>query len=250
MIYGLYQSAAGMLTHEYRQDVLANNIANADTVGFKRDISTFAERAPEAVGGDREGPGAELLNRLAGGVWLGETWTDFGEGPHQSTHNPLDAALAGPGFFVVQGPDGPQFTRDGRFTVSPDGALVAAEDGAAVLGVGGAPIRVDFTGPQPRLDEEGRVWQRGALAGQLTLANFEDYRALQKRGASRFDAGDATPIPSLARLRNEYVEGSGVQPTAEMVEMISASRAYQLNARMLQLQDESAGRMIGFTARA
>jgi len=114
MIYGLYNSAAGMMTQEYRQNVIANNLANADTVGFKQDIPVFAERQPASAGGERSGPSAPDLEGLSGGLWLGQTQTDFGQGALIQTNNSLDVALDGPGFLVVEANGGPQYTRDGR----------------------------------------------------------------------------------------------------------------------------------------
>lgn len=249
MIHGLYQSAAGMLTNEYRQNVLANNLANADTVGFKRDVPIFAEREPEAEAGRRQGPSADWLRSLSGGVWLGQTATDHSAGPAIRSGNPLDAALVGPGFFVVQGPDGPLYTRDGRFTTTPDGRLVSAADGAPVMGVGGTSLHVNPQGPAPLLDESGQVWQGNALLGQLDVVDFADYRLLEKRGDGRWLAHDAPPRATLARLQPEFVEGSSVEAVPELTGMMAATRAYQLNARMVQIQDESLGRMISVIAR-
>ena len=127
---------------------------------------------------------------------------------------------------------------------------MSATDGASVLGAGGAPIFVNPLGPRPTFDEQGRVLQGDAVVGQLALADFADYRALQKVGNDRFDAGDAPPAASAALVRAEHLEGSSSEPVANMAEMIVASRAYQLNARMVQLQDETAARMISVISRA
>ncbi|MDX2198357.1 MAG: flagellar hook-basal body protein [Phycisphaerae bacterium] len=251
MIYGLYQSAAGMMVNEYKQDVLSNNMANADTIGFKRDLTVFAERIPAAMARLREGETPDILSALTGGVWLGQTATDFSEGPHQFTDNPLDAALDGPGFFAVAGPDGePQFTRDGRFMVNVAGQLVSANDGAPALGIGGGPIFANPQGGRVEFDQFGRVLQKNNVIGQLWLADFADYSRLQKAGDQRFAAVGMEPGAASARLQPRYIEGSSVQAVPNLTEMMLSSRAYQLNARMIQIQDESAARMIGFVARA
>lgn len=249
MIHGLYQSAAGMLTNEYRQNVLSNNLANADTVGFKRDVPVFAERQPEAAGGSRNGPSADWLRSLSGGVWLGQTATDHSAGPQMRTGNPLDAALAGPGFFVVQGANGPLHTRDGRFMTTWDGRLVSAADAAPVVGVGGTTIQVNPQGPTPTLDEDGQVLQGGAIVGQLAVEDFADYRLLEKLGDGRWFAQGVKAGASLARVKSEHVEASAVEAVPELTSMMTATRAYQLNARMVQIQDESLGRMISVIAR-
>ena len=88
MIYGTYQSAAGMMVNEYRQNVIANNIANAETTGFKRQMAVFAERVPASEGDRRHGPSSELLRPLTGGLWLGRTETDFSVGAVVKSDNP------------------------------------------------------------------------------------------------------------------------------------------------------------------
>lgn len=244
MIYGLYNSAAGMMTNEYRQTVLANNLANADTVGFKRDVATFAERIPARLAGVRDGPSAAHLEELSGGLWLGQTFTDFSDAAKASTGNWSDVALDGPGFFVVQGNGQPLFTRDGRMLMDATGRLVAASDGAAILNSGGVPIQLNPHGGQPSIDVQGRIEQDGAIVAELGVVDFENYDALRKVDAARFAAPENAAIPSPALVQAGYMESSGVRPVSELVSMIEASRAYQLNARMVSLQDETAGRLI------
>ena len=250
MIYGLYQSAAGMMVNEYRQGVLANNLANAETSGFKRDVATFSERRTAADVGQRRGPTHDLMQQLTGGIWLGKTQTDFGEGVLQRTELATDIALAGPGFFQVRDAQGTDLlTRDGRLLMDSEGRLVSATDGAAVLGRGGAPILLNPRGGELTIDDEGRVSQDGQIAAQLAVVDVTDYDALQKVGASRFRGGEllATPRPE-ARVMQGFVESSGVEPVKEMVSMLEASRAYQLNAQMITMQDQSLGRLIGSIA--
>lgn len=245
MIYGLYNSAAGMMTNEYRQAVLSNNIANAETVGFKRDIATFAERLPAWESGEREGPSARSLEGMSGGQWLGKTVTDFSEGNDTPTGNWSDLALEGPGFFVVQGEGKPLYTRDGRMQMNVAGLLVASSDGAPILNAAGMPIQLNPHGGLPSVDTQGRVEQDGAQVAEVGIADFQDYGALQKVGAQRWAAPQGTtPAPSPALVRSGYTEGSSVQPVTEMVSMIEASRAYQINARMVSLQDETTGRLV------
>jgi flagellar basal-body rod protein FlgG len=251
MIYGLYNSAAGMLTTDYRQGVLANNIANADTVGFKRDIAVFAERIPASQAGRREGPSARDIAGLSGGLWLGKTHTDFAEGQKLQTDQWHDLSLDGPGFFVVQVDDGPQYTRDGRFIMDQDGWLRAATDGAPVLGRGGRPVRLNPFGSREnvRVDDVGHIFQDDALVGQLALADFRDYGALRKVGASRFVAPENSAIDAAALVHMGYVESSSVSPIHDLVNMLEASRAYQMNAQMVTLQDQTVSRLIGTALR-
>lgn len=249
MIYGLYSSAAGMLTNEYRQNVIANNLANADTVGFKQDIAVFAERPPESLAGNYAGPSADNLDGLSGGVWLGRTQTDFSPGPLKQTDQPLDVALDGPGFLTVEVNGRPQYTRDGRLMKDATGQLRAVSDGAPVLGLGNLPIMLNPVGGRPSVDEDGRIYQNGAMVGRLALADFADYGALRPTGAGRFDAGDAQPGGSSARVFSGHLESSGVEPVRELVNMIETSRAYQINAQMIAVQDQSIGRLVSVLAR-
>lgn len=249
MIYGLYTSAAGMLVGEYRQAVLANNLANADTVGFKRDVAVFAERRPAWAGSAVRGP-AELLKEMSGGVWLAGSFTDHSFGSLQKTGAPLDVALDGPGFFVVEKNGREYLTRDGRLTTDARGRLIAASDGATVVGSGGQPILVNPVGAAPRIDEVGRVIQDGAIVGELAIVDVGDYRTLRKAGAGRFVSDEARPIPAGALVLAGHVEQSGVEPVRELVSMIEAARAYQLNAQMVGLQDQTLGRLAGVIASA
>lgn len=250
MIYGLYQSAAGMMVHEYRQDVLANNIANAETVGFKRQIAMFSQRPQAVEAGVRTGSGDRLLGALTGGVWLAQTQTDFDEGSFVTTGEATDVALAGPGFFVVAR-DGQEFlTRDGRFTLTPWGQLVSATDGAAVLGMGGAPIQIHPRGGKVMIDEDGWIEQNNARVGRLAVVDVPDRRGLTHAGAGRFFAGNMPTTPAPAHVIAGHVESSGVEPVRELAAMLEATRAYQLNAQMLSLQDQTAGRLISTVAGA
>jgi len=248
MIYGLYHSAAGMLTNEYRQDVVANNLANAETPGFKRDIASFAERRPAAVAGVRTGPSNESLAALSGGLWLGQTVTDFRPGSLQPG-GPLDIALDGPGFLKVAA-DGKQYaTRDGRMVIDNDGRLLSAADGATILGMGDIPIRLNPRGGDPQIDEDGRISQNGVIVGQLALVDYADYDGLRKVGNGRLSAEGAEEIDSPAYVRAGFVESSGVEPVKELVSMIEVSRAYQLNAQMVTLQDQTVGLLISVVSR-
>ncbi len=250
MIYGLYNSAAGMLVNEYRQGVLANNIANADTIGFKRDIAVFAERVPASNAGRRNGPSDASLSGISGGLWLGRTHTDYAEGRKLQTGNNLDVSLDGPGFFAVQGAEQPLFTRDGRMIVNPDGLLISAVDGAPMLSRAGGPIYVNPHGSRDfTFDEDGRISQDGQIVGQLAVVDFEDYAALDKVAAQRFIAPEDSGFHAAGRVRSGTVEASGAEPIHELVNMIEASRAYQMNAQMVSLQDQSVGRLISTVMR-
>src|SRR4051812_37307814 len=137
MLYGLYQSAAGIQSSSYRQDVIANNIANAETAGFKRDIALFDQRLTEAQT-RRGAPGSDtnsLLENLGGGLLAHPTLVDTRQGDLEPTGNPLDVAIEGKGFFLVKNTKGEKFlTRNGQFSTDRVGNLILANtDGDHVL---------------------------------------------------------------------------------------------------------------------
>ncbi len=242
MIYGLYHSAAGMMVNQYRQDVIANNLANVDTAGYKRDVASFSERLTEAQSGSgatRQG----VLDAQTGGVWAGPTATDWQVGPTESTGNPLDAAIAGRGFFAVQAPEGVRYTRDGSFTIDGKGQLVTSHDGFAVLGEDGGPVTVGEDAKDVSLGADGRVMVNNQPTDRLQVVDFDESASLRKVGRNLV-ASQAKPTPIQARLQTSSLEKSNVDPMTEMVSMLEASRAYQLNAQMVTLQDGTLGEMI------
>ena len=251
MVHGLWQSAAGLQVQDYRQAILANNLANVDTPGFKPDRITFHERL-SAASGAADNPRAShpVLGKLPGGLFESPVYTDFSQAGFETTNGPLDLALAGDGFFVVQGESGPQYTRDGRMIMDRSGALLHAATGRAVADARGRPIVLDRSSPEPvRVDAVGRVYQGEAVAAELAVVEFADKAVLEKSGGNLFDAGGAKARPSSATVMNQKVEASGVDPVASMVEMIEATRTYQMNATMLSLQDETLSRVVNDVGR-
>lgn len=249
MIYGLYHSAAGMMTTEYRQNVIANNLANALTVGFKPDIPVFAERLRASQAGLRDNPTNELHEGLSGGLWLGRTYTDFSDGSIVPSSNPLDVALEGPGFLTVEAGGKQYLTRDGRMIINHMGRLVSAADGAAILNEGGGPISLRRDATTTHVTQDGAITQDGQIVARLGLIDVQDYDALVKAGGGRFVAPDEGRIESSARVHSGATESSAVMAVPTLVSMIEASRAYQINAQMLSLQDSSLSRLIQEVAR-
>lgn len=244
MTYGLWLSAVGLQTSQYRQAVLANNLANANTVGFKHDIAVVRERAVEA---DEHGParfGHALLDDLTGGSLVAPTYTAFVQGPIELTQRPLDVAIEGDGFFTIEDGGQTRYTRDGRFTIDANGRLITVTGGRPVLDDGGQEITVLTGGeaPAPRIDNRGRVRQGEQVVAQLGLVDFADKQRLRKVGANLFDANGEPPTPTTTTLRPEAVEGSTVAPIRSLASMIEVARAYQLNATLITMQDELNGR--------
>lgn len=249
MIYGLWQSASGLRTQDYKQSILANNMANLNTPGFKPDAVTFAERLSEAkarggFNGDR------LLRGVTGGVVETEVYTNFTSAPVDPTGNPLDVALMGDGFLTVQTPDGPRYTRDGRMATGPNGMLVHAGTGFPVLSDQGREIVIDLASRDKlNINPRGLIRQGLAEVGRIGVVDFSDRHKLNKVGSNLYETG-AEPIPMPnAELRQGAIEQSGVDPVTTLVDMIAGSRAYELNANFITLQDQTLGRVINDVGR-
>ncbi len=182
---------------------------------------------------------------MPGGLFETPVHTDFSQALIELSTSPLDVAVDGDGFLTVQTPDGPRYTRDGRMTLNRDGELRHASSGYPVVDAEGKPILLDSTQTSRiKIDELGRVKQGERDAGRLAIVDFADRSGLEKTGQNLFAADRARPITASGTVRQFATEGSGADPVTSLVEMIDATRAYQLNATMLTLQDESLGRLV------
>ena len=261
MLYGLYLSAHGAAGNQRALEVVANNMANAGTAGFKRDLALAGHYRPHE--GNRPAPPslADLagaspfdlqsgLNRSTGGAGLAATAIDLAQGPLAETGGDLDVALAGPGFFQIETPDGPALTRDGRFARGPDGTLVTADGGRPVLGVGGGPIALPPDASSVGIAQDGTVSAGfpggvNATLGRLAVLLPTDPRTLVKQGDGRLTAAATRPAaPGETSLRQGYVEGSGVDSVKETMSLIAASRAFETNVNLVKLQDDTLGRLL------
>ena len=249
MIQGLYAAASGMLGIERRQDVVANNIANAATPGFRRQVAVnegFNEillrsmRHPFRLDAERA-PG--------GGQKLVETFTDVQSGNVVVTEDPLNIALQGPGFIAVDTPHGERFTRNGKLAVGANGLLSTA-DGFQVQGVNGGGI--DVSGGNITIDQDGNVYSQGLFVSQIRLVEFEDSHMLTRTGANLYAASDEAMRRSAqamdTRVLHKSLELSNVQVPAEMVQMMLGARVYAANQKVINAIDESVASLINEVA--
>jgi flagellar basal body rod protein FlgG len=257
MNYGLYISASGVLTNMYRQDVLANNLANVDTVGFKPDFVALRQRDAARVEDGLPGmPSNRLLERLGAGALLAPNRVSAAQGTIQDTGNPLDAAINGRGYFVVSsgvssGPvtDRIRLTRDGRFTIDPRGRLVMSSTGLEILDEQRQPITVNPSDGPVAIDPSGEVRQRGRIVGRLALVDA-DADQLIKLGAGLFRLEGASSVrPATGQIAPGSIERSAVDPIQAIMGVTDAAGSIANNARMIQLQDELTGRAIAGLAR-
>lgn len=251
MVYGIYLSAAGLQTSQYQQEVLTNNLANASTVGFKHDLAIVRERLVESQE-DLVDPSwtDPILDRMTGGSLVAPTYTSFDQGPLEKTGGPMDVAIVGDGFFVVEDADGPRYTRDGRFTRNADGEVVTVAGHRPVLDGAGQRIVIPQDVPGPaRIDASGHVQASGQVFGRLATVTVDDVEKLVKVGANMFQDLGAQPRPRETHLEVGALEGSTVDPMQSMVSMMQAARLYEMNATLIGIADTTLNRAVNDIAR-
>lgn len=248
MVKGLYTSATGMINEQRRVDVLANNLANASTTGFKAEGATseaFYDVLAYKIKDTSEPGVAKKLGAMNLGVKIGETYTDYSEGSFITTNNDYDMAISGKGFFAVEfaskekeGEVSTKYTRAGDFIVNTKGELVN-RNGDFVLDVNGEHIVLDPL-VRPSMGTDGTIYQNGNAVATILVQDFENYNYLKKYGENYYDTVEgATPVESEATVYNGMLEASNVQTVKEMVNLINYQRAYETNQKMIQAHNET-----------
>ncbi|MCS7237767.1 MAG: flagellar hook basal-body protein [Thermoguttaceae bacterium] len=240
MFYGIYLSAEGAHAQAKRLEVVAHNLANVDTPGFRRQLAIFEARASEATALGLEPPGSGSIQDLAGGIRVVDTALESAPGKLRHTGVPTDLAIVGEGFFVLDKGGEPVLTRAGNFSISPTGQLVAKLGGREypVLSQAGQPVVVDpLLGPW-EVTADGALRQGGMLQA-LAIVRPVRWEDLEPLGENLFRVrGQIEPLPEAQRsVRAGYLEESSVNPTMEMLALIETSRAVEANLNMMQLQE-------------
>jgi len=274
VVRGLFTAASGMNVQQNRLDEIANNLANVDLNGYKKDTA-IQKAFPEMLMRRMNDNGVyvfpmgsvdtmPLVGTLGTGVETNEVYTNFTQGPLKQTDNPFDVALEGDGFLTVQTPQGERLTRNGAFLVNSDGYLVT-KSGDFVEGENG-PIKLKLNNFV--IDTDGVVWQNATFAGddkrlvsqaenqwenrqrvdRLKIVDVDRQRYLQKQGNSYWKTTDESgpaQVISGARpsVRQGFVEGANVNAVQEMVEMIEVNRAYDANQKTIQTEDSLIGKL-------
>ncbi len=223
-----YIGLSRQMTLRRELDVVANNIANADTTGFKVEQLLVGTEVGERARNDSVRPGASFV--LDHGVGR-----DFGQGTLKQTGRDLDFGIDGEGaFFTIADGEGEAYTRDGAFTLDPEGRLVT-KAGAPVQGEGGE-IVLDATRGQATVADDGTITQDGVQVGRLTLARFDALGALSKDGDGLYrNRSNAAPIEATGvQIRQGMLEGSNVNPLIEITNLIEISRAYERASKMIE----------------
>lgn len=230
----LFILAGGMLLQERKLSTVTNNLANADTPSFKRDlllVSTwYTDDGVEVPDTSPQNPTRNFVYPMVSG-----TFTDLSQGPLKETGNPLDLAIEGEGFFAVRTPEGILYTRKGSFRLDSEGYLTT-EEGYRVLDVQNREIRLE--GNKIYVDGEGNLYVDGEMSSTLGIWNLQN---TEKAGLDFFTG---TPQRATAfKVRQGYLELSNVNPIVEMVRLIETSRAHEVYARLVQAVDEVQGRV-------
>jgi flagellar basal-body rod protein FlgG len=265
-----------MRAQQWRLNAVANNLANVDTDGYKRDAAAL-KSFPELLIRRQDDDGvyqhpfgsadaAPIVGKMGTGVELNELFTNFDQGSLKESTSDFDLALDGKGFFTVATPWGERYTRNGSFQLGKEGYLETKE-GYPVMGEYG-PIRVKANNFQ--IDKEGGVWINAAypddpevFAGResnqwedlllldvLKIVEFDIDRYLEKQGSSLYreseTSGPAMIMPEGARPRvlQGFTEASNVDPVTEMVHMIEVNRAYEFNQKVIQSEESALGTLI------
>ena len=273
MLRGIYTGANGMIAQEARMDNIANNLANVDQTGYKRDLTIF-EAFPDMlirrINDDGLGivPAGSydtmpIVGKLGTGVEVNEVYTLFDQGSLQRTENNTDLALEGRGFFVIQTERGERYTRNGAFTVNQEGVLMT-HNGEPVLGENGI-IRLQHNNfiinergevmvngaislePRDPVSMTGNDWQDPQVIDRLRVVDFENIREIKKEGDSMYretpESGPALPAGEFKVLQG-FIEKSNVNVVREMVDMIEVQRSYEANQKTVQAHDQTVGRLI------
>ena len=273
MLKGLYTAYTGMVNEQHRMDVMTNNLANADTIGYKKEGSTSqafdsvlaykikdlseAGNLPKLISTPKAVDQNELNNEanpdylenrvtrvgMNMGVKIGENYVDYSEGPIKETGNTFDLAISDRGFFAVEytnkaGETSVKYTRDGNFTMNLQGYLVT-QDGDFVLDEDGRRIRMDTALPVS-IDRGGTITQEGDFVATIGLTDFEDYDYLERFGENYFEPVDgAEEIETESQIYSGYLELANISVVTEMVNMIAIQRHYESNQKVITTMDET-----------
>ncbi len=255
MVRGLYTAYTGMLNEQYRLDIISNNLANASTVGYKEESVTsqaFKDVLSVKIKDASEAYTQRAIGNMNLGVKIGEVYTDFQQGAFRHTENTYELGIEGSGFFNIlrtdkNGNESIKYTRDGSFTLTSDG-FVVTKDGDKLLGESG-PIQIPLTADNITIDETGRITVDKNDIDKIKLTDFEDYDYIKKYGDNLYQTvNGATEKPTTAFIQQGFLEQSNVNSVSEMVEMITITRAFEANQKVMQSIDttlEKAANQVG-----
>ncbi len=251
MIKGFYAAVSAMLANSARQQILAHNVANLETPGFKQVLTSMEDfwqtQVDYSPGNLLQDNRLTRVGALGLGTELGPEMVDFTQGGLQLTENPFDLAVQGDGFFMVQTPEGLRYTRDGRFIRDAEGTLVTV-DGYQVLNRNRQPIEIPnglFS-----VGYDGTITVNGTQVAQLGLASFENAEEeLTRAQGNLFEGPDQPTGDGEIQVVQGYLEMSNANPTQLMTQLVEVARTYEAAQKMVQNQDELLGKVISSLGR-
>ncbi|TQV71275.1 flagellar basal-body rod protein FlgF [Denitrobaculum tricleocarpae] len=216
-----------------QMDIIANNMANMTTPAFKGEDMMFVEHLKKTANNDR----VSLVQDLA-------LLRNLNAGPMTKTDNPLDLAINGDGYFVVETPDGERYTRNGTFQLNQDGQIVTTQ-GDPVLGIDGNAITIPPNEPHISITRDGSISAGETLIGRIQIVGFENEQELEKQSNSLFARGEQEPqVAEGAEVAQGMIEGSNVQGIVEMTKMITTVRSYSSTSKLVDQEHERQRRAI------
>lgn len=248
----MYLNAAGALSAQTRMDVVANNIANADTPGFRRGFAVFQQRLAEVWEAPTLNPSwDDVLNDQGGGLFVHEVTYSQEPGALQQTGSDLDLAIEGDGWFSVGTDGGVLYTRAGNFVRAGDGTVVTAGGHGKLLDEQGKPIVVPATAQRIAVQGDGTVRIDDQPIARIQIRGTMDHRQFTPRGDNfyHYEGTGLPPELSTSAIRQGFLEASTVSSVTEMVNLIRTHRAYESNQRMITQQDQVMARVVNDVGR-
>jgi len=246
MIRGIYTAASGMVAESTRTDVISNNLANANTAGFKKDVAVEKDFASVLITRINDGANAPVIGSLGRGVMVDEVATEHSTGLMRNTGNSFDMAIEGQGFFAVETPQGVRYTRNGTFAKNIQGEVITNE-GYRVLGENG-PISIQ--GTKMTVSDDGNIFVDDQPVGKFRIMEFDNKKALVKEGGSLYALSPGqTGKAGTAGVRQGFLEMSNVNVVGEMVNLIANYRAYEINGKVVQSHDQLIGKAVNDVGR-
>ena len=218
-------------------DIVANNIANMNTHGFKSEKVMFVEHLVKSQGGAKIRPTKLAYVRDIA------TMTDMSTGQMEKTGNPFDLAITGEGFFVVQTEDGERYTRNGRFQLD-DGGQIVTQTGDPVLSSGGEPFFLSPEDTEVTISRDGTVATNNGELGKIRLVTFENPQNLKRFANGLFASKSAPTDVETPEIAQGTLEGSNIKPILEMAKLIEVSRKYDSARKFITREDERMRNMI------
>ena len=232
-----YIALSGQSALKRQMSVIANNLANMNTTAYKGEKMMFVEHLVKSKGSKTFIPQKLTYTRDVA------QYQNLTEGPIKNTGNPLDVAIHGDGYFVVDTPDGDRYTRNGHFSLNNEGKLVNLNN-QAILSDAGAPFFFSPEDSDIQITADGLISTRNGEIGKIKIVKFDSPQSLQKTASGLYTTEDQPVDVTRPNLMQEYLESSNVNPMSEITKMINVQRAYDSVRTFIDKEDQRQKRMV------